>query len=48
MTVHQLTASLSNEELIGWAAYFEMKQEYEEKAMERGRHRAQAGTMRPR
>jgi hypothetical protein len=48
MTVHQLTATLSNEELIGWAAYFEMKQEYEEKAMERNKHRAQAGAMRSR
>ena len=48
MTVKQLTTTLSQEELFGWAAYFELKQEYEEKAMHRSRHQAQAGPIRSR
>lgn len=45
MTVQQLSLSVTQEELIGWAAYFELKNEQEEKALERSRKKAQAGTM---
>ncbi len=32
MTVAQLSQTLTQEELIGWAAFFELKNEQEEKA----------------
>tara|TARA_R100001082_G_C4282472_1_gene124492 strand:+ start:156 stop:341 length:186 start_codon:yes stop_codon:yes gene_type:complete len=35
MTVKQLTGNLSLEELIGWSAFFELKNEREEKEKER-------------
>ena len=37
MTVAQLTVSLTREELIGWAAYYELKSEQEEKVMEQAK-----------
>ena len=46
MTVQKLTTTLTQEELIGWAAYFDLKKEYEDKAMERSRQNSKAATMR--
>jgi len=37
MTVAQLSRDLTQEELVGWAAYYELKSEQEEKAMDRAR-----------
>jgi hypothetical protein len=33
MTVRQLTQELTTEELTGWAAFYELKSDEEEKAM---------------
>ena len=44
MTVAQLSQTLTQEELIGWAAFFELKNEQEEKAIQNaktGRERKQ-------
>jgi hypothetical protein len=46
MTVAQLTSQLTQEELTTWAAYFEIRSEEEEKAMERAKRQSQTGTMR--
>jgi hypothetical protein len=46
MTVSQLTSQLTQEELTTWAAYFEIRSEEEEKAMERAKRQSQTGTMR--
>jgi hypothetical protein len=48
MTVTNLTTSLTNEELVGWAAFYELKSEEEEQAMDRARtgHGARARTSR--
>lgn len=46
MTVSQLTNQLTQEELTTWAAYFEIRNEEEEKAMERAKRQSQTGTMR--
>ena len=45
MTVSQLCAHLTQEELIGWAAFFEIKAEEEDKAMERAQVSARAQAM---
>jgi hypothetical protein len=45
MTVLQLTQRLTQEELIGWAAYYEIKGEEEEKVMDRSRVSSRAQTM---
>lgn len=45
MTVAQLTAHLTKEELIGWAAFYELKSEEEEKVMDRARTGRGARTM---
>lgn len=37
MTVAQLSRDLTQEELVGWAAYYALKGEEEEKAMDRAR-----------
>jgi hypothetical protein len=37
MTVAKLSAQLTQEELIGWAAFYELKGEEEERAMDRAR-----------
>jgi hypothetical protein len=37
--VSQLAQSLTQEELVGWAAYFELHNEQQEKAMEQARMR---------
>ena len=34
MTVRQLSENLTIEELVGWAAFYEIKSEEEEKAMD--------------
>lgn len=48
MTVQQLSSTVTQEELIGWAAYFDLKKEYEDKATERSRQASKAATMRSR
>ena len=45
MTVAQLTAHLTREELIGWAAFFELKNEQEEKAIQNAKTANRAQTM---
>ena len=39
MTVAQLSQTLTQEELIGWAAFFELKNEQEEKARDQAKMR---------
>lgn len=46
MTVAQLTSQLTQEELTAWAAYFEIRSEEEEKAVERAKRQSQSGAMR--
>lgn len=46
MTVTQLATVLTQEELISWAAYYEIKQQEQEKASDRAKH--QDRTMSPR
>ena len=46
MTVAQLSTRLTQEDLTAWAAFFSLKNEEEEKAVERTRRKNQAGTMR--
>ena len=41
MTLADLRASMSLEELLGWSAYLSVKSDREEKEMERSRQRAQ-------
>jgi hypothetical protein len=41
MTLAQLRATMSAEELIGWSAYLTLKSEREEKEMEKARQQAQ-------
>ena len=45
MTVAQLSEHLTQEELVGWAAFYEIKSEEEERAMERSQTRRRAQTM---
>nr|BAR25936.1 hypothetical protein [uncultured Mediterranean phage uvMED]BAR25964.1 hypothetical protein [uncultured Mediterranean phage uvMED]BAR26013.1 hypothetical protein [uncultured Mediterranean phage uvMED]BAR26022.1 hypothetical protein [uncultured Mediterranean phage uvMED]BAR26063.1 hypothetical protein [uncultured Mediterranean phage uvMED] len=45
MTVSQLTAYLTQEELIGWAAFYELKNEEEERVMDRAKTSRGARTM---
>jgi hypothetical protein len=45
MTVRQLSESLTAEELVGWAAFYEIKGEEEEKVMDRARTGKGARTM---
>jgi hypothetical protein len=46
MTVAQLSTQLTQEELTSWAAFFQLKADQEEKAMERAKRKSQAGTQR--
>ena len=39
MTVAQLTKHLTQEELVGWAAFYELKNEQEEKARDQAKMR---------
>ena len=48
MTVAQLCQTLTQEELVGWAAFFELKNEEEEKAMQNAKVSSRAQTMRRR
>jgi|TARA_Y100000356_G_C11192460_1_gene252955 hypothetical protein len=45
MTVAQLSNSLTHEELLGWAAFFEIKREAEDKARDQSRMAQGAKTM---
>ncbi len=45
MTVTQLTKHLTNEELVGWAAYFELHNEQQEKAVQSAKTGARARSM---
>ena len=42
MTVVQLSRDLTQEELIGWAAFFELKAEQEEKARDQAKRQGRA------
>ena len=42
MTVQELTSKLTKEEYINWIAYFELKREYEEKAIQDAKNKSQA------
>tara|TARA_R100000697_G_scaffold117318_2_gene138730 strand:- start:3490 stop:3663 length:174 start_codon:yes stop_codon:yes gene_type:complete len=45
MTLAQLSKHLTQEELVGWAAFYEMKGEEEERVMDRARMSKWARTM---
>lgn len=45
MTVAQLSQTLTQEELIGWAAFFELKNEKEDKAIQQAKVSGKAQTM---
>ena len=45
MTLAQLTERLTQEELVGWAAFYELKNEEEQAAMDRSRTSKGAQTM---
>ena len=45
MTVAQLTKHLTQEELVGWAAYFELHNEQYEKAVQNAKTGARARSM---
>ncbi len=45
MTLAQLAKHLTQEELVGWAAFYEMKGEEEERVMDRARVSKGARTM---
>lgn len=40
MTVAQLSRDLTMEELVGWAAFFELRNEDEQKAMDQAKMRS--------
>jgi len=42
MTIKELTSKLTQEELIHWVAFFELKKEIDEKAMEDSRNKSRA------
>ena len=42
MTIKELTSKLTQEEYINWLAYYELKKEYEDKAYEEAKKKAQA------
>jgi hypothetical protein len=46
--VTQLSQSLTTEELVGWAAFFELRNEEEEKAMDRAQMRSRASSLQSR
>jgi len=45
MTVAQLSQTMTQEELVGWAAFFELKNEQEEKAIQKAKTANRAQTM---
>ena len=42
MTIKELTSKLNQEELIHWVAYYELKREYEDKAIENAKNKSRA------
>ena len=42
MTIKELTIKLSQEELVNWIAYYELKREYEEKAIQNAKDKSRA------
>jgi hypothetical protein len=48
MTVGQLSNVLTQEELISWAAFFELKREEQEKASDRARQQSKTAAPRKR
>tara|TARA_R100000388_G_scaffold75238_1_gene54548 strand:+ start:333 stop:497 length:165 start_codon:yes stop_codon:yes gene_type:complete len=42
MTVKELTSKLSKEEYINWLAYYELKSEYEDKAIQNAKNETRA------
>ena len=42
MTIKELTNKLTQEELINWVAYYELKKEYENKAYEDAKNKSRA------
>ena len=42
MTIKELTSKLTQEELIHWVAFFELKKEIDEKAIEDSRNKSRA------
>jgi desulfoferrodoxin (superoxide reductase-like protein) len=46
MTVGRLAHEMTQEELVGWAAYYQTKNEEDSKAMERAKRNSSASTMR--
>ena len=45
MTVAQLSRDLTQEELVGWAAYFELYNEQQEKAVQNAKTGSRARSM---
>lgn len=45
MTVVELSRTLTQEEMIGWAAFYELKREESERSMDRARTSKGARTM---
>ena len=42
MTLNELTTKLTQEELINWIAYYELKRDYEEKAIQNAKDKSRA------
>ena len=42
MTIQELTNKISQEELVNWVAYYELKKEYEDKALENAKNKSRA------
>jgi hypothetical protein len=45
MTLSALSSELTQEELVGWAAYYDLKNEEEQKALDQSRTSKQVRTM---
>ena len=42
MTVHELTNKLTQEEFINWIAFYEVKKELEDKAIQNAKYKSRA------
>ena len=42
MTVQELTNKLTKEEYVNWLAYYELKREYEDKAIQNAKNKSRA------
>ena len=42
MTIKELTSKLTQEELINWIAYYDLKRDYEEKAIQNAKDKSRA------